>query len=133
MEGPFHATFDKSGLIFSLHTSGLVFDTHVLQPLWDRFELQALTIYTVSINVNLWHTLFRHQARLCALDICARSSVSMLEALRSDTSFLPALSRLLLRSSDVRIRKGHWMTDRLQNLLLEAFSPERGVRKLDES
>jgi hypothetical protein len=78
---------------------------HVLQPLWDRFELQALTIHTVSVNVDLWHTLFRHQVRLCAVDICARSSVSMLEALRSDTSFLPALSRLLLRSSDVRIRK----------------------------
>jgi hypothetical protein len=56
----------------------------------------------------------------------------MLEALRLDTSFLPALSRLLIRSSEVRIRKGHWMTDRLQNLLLETFSPERGVRKLDE-
>jgi hypothetical protein len=56
----------------------------------------------------------------------------MLEALRSDTSFLPALSRLLLRSSDVRVRKGHWMTDRLLSLPLETFSPERGVRKLDD-
>jgi hypothetical protein len=96
MEGPFQATSDESELLLSLHTSGLVFrdtmrppwvgrlpvllfgaifsevprdETHVLQPLWDRFELQALTIHTVSLNVALWHRLFRHQAELCALDI----------------------------------------------------------------
>jgi hypothetical protein len=96
-------------------------DVRALATIWKRLNLLDLVVDSVSISAETWSETLCCQHCLTTLDIDSLSCVSLLEALRRDQSFLPALAHILL-SGGTPARRGHaWMTTDLQMDLRKTF------------